>query len=136
MCAKFSIDYKQMERLEQNIQKLPNKAEKVLNETLKVKVAPILEPSIIGLMPVSDRKKKHAKMFKSLSKDTKENLTLTLKPKPKFRYLVFPDLGVGTSIKNAPKRFMERGVEQKTNLSIKELNKALIEEINQTLGGK
>ncbi|MDA2567514.1 hypothetical protein PDQ34_26780 [Bacillus cereus] len=136
MCAKFSIDYKQMEQLERNVQKLPNKAEKVLNETLKVRVAPILEKSIIGLMPISNRKKQHAKMFQSLSKNTKENLTLILKPKPRFRYLVFPDLGVGTSIKNAPQRFMEHGVEQKTNVSVEELNKALIEEINQTLGGK
>ncbi|MGE6615102.1 hypothetical protein [Bacillus mycoides] len=136
MCAKFSVDYGQMERLEQNIQKLPNRAEKILNDVLQVKVSSLLERSILGIMPASNRKKKHAKMFKSLSTNNKENLTVTLKPKPKFRYLVFPDLGVGTSIKNAPRRFMERGVERGTNKSIEECNKALIEEINRTLGGK
>ncbi|MEW4235994.1 hypothetical protein Q0N71_14565 [Bacillus thuringiensis] len=136
MCAKFNVDYAQMEWLEQNIKKLPNRAEKILNDVLKVKVSPLLERSILGLMPVSSRKKKHAKMFKSLSANNTENLTVTLKPKPKFQYLVFPDLGLGTSIKNAPQRFMERGVERETNKSIEECNKALLEEINKTLGGR
>ncbi|MEN3132927.1 hypothetical protein [Bacillus albus] len=136
MCAKFSVDYVQMERLEQNIQKLPNRAEKILNDVLQVKVSPLLERSILGLMPISNRKKKHAKAFKSLSTNNKENLTVTLKPKPKFQYLVFPDLGIGTSIKNAPQLFMERGVKRETNKSIEECNKALLEEINRTLGGK
>ncbi|MGU3441227.1 hypothetical protein ACLBXI_14550 [Bacillus cereus] len=136
MCAKFSVDYVQMERLEQNIQKLSNRAEKILNDVLQVKVSPLLECSILGLMPVSKRKKKHAKMFKSLSTINKINLTIMLKPKPKFQYLVFPDLGIGTSIKNAPQLFMERGVKRETNKSIEECNKALLEEINRTLGGK
>ena len=30
---------------------------------------------------------------------------------------------------------MERGVDKETNKSVEELNKALIEEINKTLGG-
>lgn len=136
MCAKCSVDYVQMERLEQNIQKLPNRAEKILNDVLQVKVSPLLERSILGLMPISNRKKKHAKMFKSLSTNNKENLTVTLKPKPKFQYLVFPDLGIGTSSKNAPQLFMERGVKRETNQSIEECNKALLEEINRTLGGR
>ncbi|MGR5966932.1 hypothetical protein ACT7DB_33260 [Bacillus cereus] len=136
MCAKFSVDYAQMERLEQNVKKLPNRAEKILNEVLQVKVSPLLERSILGLMPVSNRKKKHANTFKSLSTNNKENLTVTLKPKPKFTYLVFPDLGVGTSSKNAPQLFMERGVKRETNKSIEECNKALLEEINRTLGGR
>ncbi|MED2584574.1 hypothetical protein P4201_30205, partial [Bacillus thuringiensis] len=68
--------------------------------------------------------------------DNKENLTLTLKPKSKYRYLVFPDLGLGTSKKKAAKKFMERGVDKKVDYSIEELNKSLIEEINKTLGGQ
>ncbi|WP_180235261.1 hypothetical protein, partial [Bacillus cereus] len=95
-----------------------------------VKITPLIERSILGLMSITNRKKKHAKMFKSLSTNNKINLTIILKPKPKFQYLVFPDLGVGTSIKNAPQRFMERGVERETNQSIEECNKALLEEIN------
>ncbi|MEN3133081.1 hypothetical protein ABDI49_20745 [Bacillus cereus] len=87
MCAKFSVDYVQMERLEQNIQKLPNRAEKILNDVLQVKVSPLLERSILGLIPVSKRNKQHAKMLKSLSTNNKENLAITLKPKPKFWYL-------------------------------------------------
>ncbi|MFV1455182.1 hypothetical protein EXW59_11650 [Bacillus mycoides] len=136
MCAKFSVDYSQVDKLEQNAQRLPNKAEKILNDVLKVKVSPRLEKSIMGLIPASKKKKKHAKMFKALSVNNKENLAVIFKPKPKFKYLVFPDLGVGTSIKNAPQHFMEYGVEKEINQSIEDLNKALIEEINKTLGGR
>lgn len=86
-------------------------------------------------MPISDRDKQHAKLYKSLSADTRENLTLRIKPKAKFSYLVFPDLGVGTSKRRSPLNFMEHGVDKKAEQAAEELNKALIEEINKKLGG-
>lgn len=135
MSAKFSVDSAQFEVYQRNIERLPNVAEKVINEGLKKKVSPIMVNSILGLIPISDRKKLHAKLSKSIQGTLKENLTLTLKPKPKFAYLVFPDLGVGQSKGNEPERFMEHGVDRDTNKSVEELNKALIEEINKTLGG-
>ncbi|HDR6244496.1 TPA: hypothetical protein QCU24_002217 [Bacillus cereus] len=136
MSANFSIDSSQFDSLQRNIERLPNVAETIINEDLKSKIAPVMKKSVLGLIPISNRKKAHAKLYKSIKDDTKENLTLTLKPKPKYRYLVFPDLGVGTSKKKMPQKFMERGVEQKVNYSIEELNKSLIEQINKTLGGQ
>ena len=135
MSAKFSVDSSRFEAYQRNIERLPNVAEKVINEGLKKKVSPIMVNSILGLIPISDRKKLHAKLSKSIQGMLKENLTLTLKPKPKFAYLAFPDLGVGKSKGNDPERFMEHGVDRETNKSVEELNKALIEEINKTLGG-
>ncbi|PFW41314.1 hypothetical protein COL28_20500 [Bacillus thuringiensis] len=135
MSAKFSVDSSRFEAYQRNIERLPNVAEKVINEGLKKKVSPIMVNSILGLIPISDRKKLHAKLSKSIQGMLKENLTLTLKPKPKFAYLVFPDLGVGKSKGNDPEDFMEHGVDRETNKSVEELNKALIEEINKTLGG-
>ncbi|QDZ76673.1 hypothetical protein [Bacillus cereus] len=135
MSAKFSVDSAQFEAYQRNIERLPNVAEKVINEGLKKKVSPIMVNSILGLIPISDRKKLHAKLSKSIQGTLKENLTLTLKPKPKFAYLVFPDLGVGKSKGNKPEDFMAHGVDRETNKSVEELNKALIEEINKTLGG-
>lgn len=135
MSAKFSIDTAQVEAYQKNIERLPDVAEKIINRDLDKVVSPVMQKSILGLMPISKRKKLHAKLYKSINGDTKENLTLTLKPKAKYKYLVFPDLGVGTSKKKMPQKFMERGVEQKVNYSIEELNKSLIEEINKTLGG-
>ncbi|MED2125450.1 hypothetical protein P4V88_05855 [Bacillus thuringiensis] len=136
MSANFSVDTSQFDTLQRNVERLPNEAEKVINETLKVNVSPVLEKSILGLMPISNRNKKHAKLYKSLNLDNKENLTITIKPKAKYRYLVFPDLGLGTSKKKAAQKFMEHGVEQKVNYSINELNKSLIEQINKTLGAR
>ncbi|EOO36944.1 MULTISPECIES: hypothetical protein [Bacillus cereus group] len=136
MSANFSIDTSQFESLQRNIERLPNVAETIINEDLKSKIAPVMKKSVLGLIPISNRKKAHAKLYQSIKDDTKENLTLTLKPKPKYRYLVFPDLGLGTSKKKAAQKFMERGVERKVNDSIEELNKSLIEQINKTLGGQ
>ncbi|MEF8682004.1 UNVERIFIED_CONTAM: hypothetical protein ORM23_18215 [Bacillus cereus] len=135
MSAKFSVDSAQFEAYQRNIERLPNVAEKIINEELKKKISPIMQKSILGLIPISDRKKPHAKLSKSIQGTLKENLTLTLKPKAKYAYLVFPDLGVGKSKGNDPERFMERGVDRETNKSVEELNKALIDEINKTLGG-
>lgn len=136
MPANFSVDASKFESLQRNIERLPNVAEKIINEDLKSRIAPVMKKSVLGLMPISNRKKAHAKLYQSINDDNKENLTLTLKPKSKYRYLVFPDLGLGTSKKQAAKKFMERGVDKKVDYSIEELNKSLIEEINKTLGGQ
>ncbi|PFM49573.1 hypothetical protein COJ45_06935 [Bacillus cereus] len=130
------LDLSQIESLQRNIERLPNVAETIINDKLKDIISPIMEKSIIGLIPISDRDKPHARMLKSIGGSTKENLTLTLKPKNKFQYLVYPDLGIGTSKKNDPLDFMKQGVDNKTNQTVEELNKALIEQINKTLGGK
>ncbi|PFP05604.1 hypothetical protein COJ91_18485 [Bacillus thuringiensis] len=136
MPANFSVDASKFESLQRNIERLPNVAEKIINEDLKSRIAPVMKKSVLGLMPISNRKKAHAKLYQSINDDNKENLTLTLKPKSKYRYLVFPDLGLGTSKKKAAKKFMERGVDKKVDYAIEELNKSLIEEINKTLGGQ
>ena len=135
MCARFSADTSQFEALQRNIERLPNVAETVINEGLKKKVSPLMQKSILGLIPISDRKKPHAKLSKAIQGTLKENLTLTLKPKQKFAYLVFPDLGVGKSKGNEPELFMKHGVDREVNNSVEELNKALMIEINKTLGG-
>ncbi|AVP48409.1 hypothetical protein [Bacillus cereus] len=136
MPANFSIDASKFESLQRNIERLPNVAEKIINEDLKSRIAPVMKKSVLGLMPISNRKKAHAKLYQSINDDNKENLTLTLKPKSKYRYLVFPDLGLGTSKKKAAQKFMKHGVDKKVDYSIEELNKSLIEQINKTLGGQ
>ncbi|MED2647905.1 hypothetical protein P4213_29790, partial [Bacillus thuringiensis] len=118
MPANFSVDASKFESLQRNIERLPNVAEKIINEDLKSRIAPVMKKSVLGLMPISNRKKAHSKLYQSINDDNKENLTLTLKPKSKYRYLVFPDLGLGTSKKKAAKKFMERGVDKKVDYSI------------------
>lgn len=135
MCANYTMDFSQFEALQNNIKQLPDIAETVINKELGSTIAPIMEKSILSLIPISDRDKPHAKLYKSLSADTRENLTLRIKPKAKFSYLVFPDLGVGTSKRRSPLNFMEHGVDKKAEQAAEELNKALIEEINKKLGG-
>ncbi|PHG70349.1 hypothetical protein [Bacillus toyonensis] len=135
MCANYDVDFSNFDSLQNNIKQLPNVAETVINRDLGKKVFPIFEKSILGLIPISDRDKPHAALYKSLSSNTRENLTLTIKPKAQYAYLVFPDLGIGTSKKRSPLIFMEHGVDKKAEQAAEELNKSLIEEINKKLGG-
>ncbi|EJV41738.1 hypothetical protein [Bacillus toyonensis] len=135
MCANYSVDFSTFQSLEANIKQLPDAAEMVINRDLGKKVFPIFEKSILGLIPISDRDKPHAALYKSLSANTKENLTLTIKPKAQYAYLVFPDLGVGTSKNRAPLNFMDHGVDKKAEQAVEVLNQSLIEEINKKIGG-
>ncbi|MDO8159127.1 hypothetical protein FKQ51_17530 [Bacillus toyonensis] len=135
MCANYNVDFSSFDSLQNNIKQLPNVAETVINRDLGKKVFPIFEKSILGLIPISDRDKPHAALYKSLSANARENLTLTIKPKSQYAYLVFPDLGIGTSKRRSPLNFMDHGVDKKTEQAVEELNKSLIEEINKKLGG-
>lgn len=135
MCANYNVDFSSFESLENNVKQLPDVAETIINRDLGKKVFPIFEKSILGLIPISDRDKPHAALYKSLSSNTRENLTLTIKPKTQYAYLVFPDLGIGTSKKRSPLNFMDHGVGKKAEQAVEVLNQSLIEEINKKIGG-
>lgn len=57
MAANFSVDTSQFDTLQRNVERLSNEAEKVINEALIVNVSPVLEKSILSLMPISNRNK-------------------------------------------------------------------------------
>lgn len=134
------VDFVEIDKLVQNMLKIPDESENIINQTLKDKSGSRTTKTIITEMPLSEvtkkiTGKKHAKKSQSLN-ITYENLGFTIRPKKTFNYVKYPDLGIGTSIKNPPQEFMRRGMETEVPKITDELNEAMLVMINKKLGGK
>lgn len=137
--AKFQLDVKQVEQLEQKIGKLKEVGENIVNETLSTFGIRTSIKDITELVPMSSRaiknpKKgttKHAKVSNPL-KGIAFNLGFLISSKDEFNYLVFPNEGIGKRNKNAQK-FMEGGIKDSTPKIIDELNKVLNKRIEEEL---
>lgn len=97
-------------RLEEKIKLMPKISEDIINNYLHTKANKIAINEIKKEMPLSKKKKGiHAKTGDSL-KSIDRNLGFMIVSTKKFQYLVFPALGTGTSRKNEPNDFMNRGL--------------------------
>ncbi|NCG67802.1 hypothetical protein GWJ21_07515 [Bacillus coagulans] len=139
MASNWSIEFTDVDELIRKVQQIPNRSEKVINDTLKIKGSPLAMQKIQEGIPVSTWKgrvlnKKHARNYKSLNVKH-GNLEFTIRPKRQFEYIKYPDLGIGTSKGNPPKEFMHGGLEKARPPIIKDLTNAVENEINRTIGG-
>lgn len=138
MAATFEVDYKDIEKLEQSISKIPDRAEKAINDVLHVEGVRIVTEKITDLIPVSNVHKNHAKDSKWSKGDT-GNLEFTVlsrggpsKNKNSYGYLVFPDEGRGRS--NPVKQdFMKRGLESAKPLVVEKLHEGINKIIQEVL---
>lgn len=140
MCARsnWSVDIKGIDKLVKNIEKIPGHSESIINKRLRFSSAPLAKMSIQEEIPISSwkgriLKKKHAHDSKALN-IKHSNLAFTIRPGSKFSYLMYPDLGIGTSKRNAPKEFIKKGLNKVKPDIIEDLNSAVVREINKTLG--
>lgn len=129
--AKFQLDTKQVEQLEQKIGKLKEVGENIINETLSTFGTRTSIKDITELVPTSSRNKKHAKDSNPF-KSTPFNLGFLISSKKAFSYLVFPNEGIGKRNKNAQK-FMEGGISDSTPKIIDQLNNVLNKRIEEEL---
>ncbi|PTY79621.1 hypothetical protein B5V89_05085 [Heyndrickxia sporothermodurans] len=127
------MDFPDVDRLVESISKIPNRSETVINNTLRAKGAPKAMDSIQPIIPLSRKKKKHARDSKALAVKH-GNLEFTIRPKRAFEYIKYPDLGIGTSKRNRPKKFMEKGLDKAASRIVDDLADAVIKEIDNTLG--
>ncbi len=111
--AAFSLNDDDVNKLIQAIQAYEDNAEDAIGDYLENKVPKIVKPSIQNLIPVSDRKKKHARSSAPFTEDMEGKLSVYIHTKKQWHYLYFPDEGEGTSKGQAPHDFMVEGVEQK-----------------------
>nr|WP_259545001.1 hypothetical protein [Heyndrickxia oleronia] len=131
----WSIDFTDVDKLIENMSKIPNRSEEVINKSLQTKGAPLAMSDIQVDIPISPFVKRHAHSNKALNV-TFANLQFTIRPKRQFEYIKYPDLAIGTSKNNAPKQFMKKGLQKAEPKIVKDLTDSVIEEINKTLGGK
>ncbi|MBC2106147.1 hypothetical protein [Listeria booriae] len=130
MAGKFELNFKDSERLENTMKLIPENAERLVNEELHVHGAKKMMQAIIDFMPVSARKKNHARDSNSLKFD-KLNLGFRIyakggaaNRKGSYGYLVFPDEGRGSSNPIAQK-FFSRGAEKENGAIIDGVIRAL-----------
>ncbi|TLS37739.1 hypothetical protein [Pseudalkalibacillus caeni] len=126
MSARFEIDYEDVKQLQEKFAKIPGKVEEHINTILHNFGVKTVQDTIITRIPVSKKKgkveKKHAKNSRPLRSIT-FNLGFETKPKKPYRYLVFPDKGLGTSVHNSPDEFMIEGMNSSTPRIMQEINK-------------
>jgi hypothetical protein len=130
MSARFELDYSEVQKLQEKFKKIPSEVEKTINEFLHGTGVEIATNHILSRMSVSNRNKKHAKDSNPL-KNIKFNLGFELKPKPKFRYLAFPDRALGTSVNNSPDEFMKKGLNDSTEKIINGMNEKIDKKIRE-----
>lgn len=143
----WDISFVDIDRLQEKMMRIPELSEKIINDVL-VNSSEVRAPQTMRkIFPISKRnptrpitlanKKQvtvgHAKTSESL-KVTHENLGFTVRPKPNWRYLVYPDLGLGGR-NPLEQEFMRRGMEREVPTITAELEAGLEQGINKELGG-
>ena len=123
---KFEIEDKDVNKLLDAITNYQGNAEQVITEYLSNEANDIFKPSIISLVPRSDRIKPHAKDRDPFIGEMVDSLTLYIHSKKPYHYLYFPDQGQGTSKNQLPHDFMEGGVDKEYNTVVNGLLDALI----------
>lgn len=112
MAVDFMSNANDIYKLATKISRMGENTEAIINNYLRTRAPEKIVPSIVGLIPVSERKKKHAKTSDPL-KHQNFNLSVVVKEKQKTTpYLHFPNDGTGTSEGKTPKEFMEKGLEK------------------------
>ena len=114
MTATWSLTLKGHDELLVKMEKYSSESERVINQVLKSHGSDIAVKKIEQLIPVSEgqlrKGHKHAK-FSSPLQVEHVNLGFIVRPKKKFDYLKYPDLGIGHSKNNQPEEFMKRGLQ-------------------------
>ncbi|EAG5019653.1 hypothetical protein C7H64_14365 [Listeria monocytogenes] len=139
MCAKWSVDFADVDKLTELISKIPNKSEEIINKTLETKAVPLAKQNIEKRISLSKNwkgqllNKNHAQTAGPFVAKM-SNLGFELVSKPKFNYLIFPDQGVGKNNKTK-QDFMLLGLEESTAEIVEMLEEDVLKEINNILGG-
>ncbi|ELD3651751.1 hypothetical protein QJJ55_002996 [Listeria innocua] len=139
MCAKWSVDFADVDKLTELISKIPNKSEEIINKTLETKAVPLAKQNIEKRINLSKNwkgqllNKNHAQTAGPFVAKM-SNLGFELVSKPKFNYLIFPDQGVGKNNKTK-QDFMLLGLEESTAEIVEMLEDDVLKEINNILGG-
>jgi len=112
--ARFDMDAKEFDRLQQAIKNFPGSAEEIINDVFHNEGGELIQEAIRRLMPVSGKnwkgKKPGAKNGKSLKQEN-GNLAVTVRTTSAYHYLYFPDDGTNTRNHVGNQQFFRRGGE-------------------------
>lgn len=109
----YEVKSEDFKELENAIREYREGADRKITEYLHTKGYTVLSNSIQNLIPVSNRRKKHAKNQKVLQDKFKNSvLSVTIGAKSSFNYLYFPDDGSNTKNHAGNKHFFLEGIEK------------------------
>ena len=110
--SKYELNADSIDILERAIKEYQQGAEEKITSYLHNRGYQAISNSIQNMIPVSDRKKKHARSSSALMDREKGSmLAVTVGTRSKFHYLYFPDDGTNTKHHIGEQHFFERGVE-------------------------
>lgn len=120
----WTINIRGHDELLSKMERYSSQSEQVINTVLKEYGGKTAVSKITPIIPVSAeqarRGHRHAQSSTPLRVQYK-NLGFVIRPKNPFDYLKYPDLGIGTSIKNQPKEFLMRGLDMAVDPIVTEL---------------
>lgn len=122
MKTTFEIDDEQLATYLEKLDEVSNKGflEPSINDYLKNRGGQVIVGEINKKMPISKRKKTHAKKS-NWAKIENFNLSVVVSTKKKFDYLKFPNLAIGTSQLKQPQEFFEDGGAQASSIITNDL---------------
>lgn len=123
----YELKAASLEKLRQAINSCGKNVDNEINIYLHGEGCQLFSRSIENLIPVSNRKKKHAKYSDAvhdrqnsskLRGGGKEKLSVIIGTKPDYDYLYFPDDGSNTVHHAGNQHFFERGIERKEDEAV------------------
>lgn len=120
--SQFQLDAKQVDRLQDAMSKYAGQAGRIVDEVLHNEGGKLISEEIMRLLPESGRtwagKKPAAKQAKPFMQEN-GSLSVTVKTKPAYNYLYFPDDGTNTrrhiGYKGVPREFMRKSGERQAD---------------------
>lgn len=135
--SQFTMDLKQMDDFADTIGRFANgyEAEQIINDYLQGEGGDIIAKEIRGILPASGRKWKGkapaARSVMPFKKESKENLSVTVKTTKKYHYLYFPDDGSSTARHQGNQQFMFDGASRKAEEIGDKVLERLIERLEE-----
>lgn len=120
--SQFQLDASQVDRLQKTMTQYAGHAGQIVDEVLHNEGGKLISEEIMRLLPESGRtwagKKPAAKQAKPFMQEN-GSLSVTVKTKPAYNYLYFPDDGTNTrrhiGYEGVPREFMRKGGESQAD---------------------
>ncbi|MGN1156181.1 MAG: hypothetical protein ACI4TK_08395 [Agathobacter sp.] len=131
----FELDGSGIDELERLMDNYGSFALRAIDAVFHNEAAEIIKEKIQPLIPESGRKwkgkKTAAARTQPFTQDTSEMLAVTVKSRPAYQYLYFPDDGSNTIHHAGNQQFMKRGAENATAKIIEICTGRLVEEFKE-----
>lgn len=134
--TRYELNYEDVERIQDAIRQCGKTSESAINDYLHNVAGELIAKSITKFIPRSNRNKDHARDRKWYAQDN-FNLAVgianNISGKKSAYYLYYVATGTGTSKKNGPNDFMERGLESEYDNVVNGVINKLLENVNKEL---